>query len=153
MIDFQSGYILRPVNPVFIYFSLFCALLLNLMPIGNYGWVPDWLIVCIVFWNIHQHRYVSVITAFILGLMMDVLRQKGLEDSTLVVFVSDNGAPFINSKTTLYDAGVKLPLIIRNPTSTAPGVVNPNIVSFKSVKLFHISFPIICITTNFRNLI
>jgi rod shape-determining protein MreD len=72
MIDFQSGYILRPVNPVFIYFSLFCALLLNLLPIGNYGWVPDWLILCIVFWNIHQHRYVSVITAFILGLMMDV---------------------------------------------------------------------------------
>jgi len=49
MIDFQSGYILRPVNPVFIYFSLFCALMLNLLPIGNYGWVPDWLILCIVF--------------------------------------------------------------------------------------------------------
>ena len=72
MIDFQSGYILRPVNPVFIYFSLFCALLLNLLPIGNYGWVPDWLILCIVFWNIHQHRYVSVISAFILGLLIDV---------------------------------------------------------------------------------
>jgi hypothetical protein len=48
MIDFQSGYILRPVSAVFIYFSLFCALLLNLLPIGNYGWVPDWLIICIV---------------------------------------------------------------------------------------------------------
>jgi len=72
MIDFQSGYILRPVNPLFIYFSLFCALLLNLIPIGNYGWVPDWLIICILFWNIHQHRYVGVIWAFLLGLMMDV---------------------------------------------------------------------------------
>ncbi|BDX22442.1 rod shape-determining protein [Polynucleobacter sp. TUM22923] len=72
MIDFQSGYILRPVNPIFIYFSLLCALLLNLLPIGNYSWVPDWLIICIVFWNIHQHRYVGVITAFILGLLMDV---------------------------------------------------------------------------------
>ena len=72
MIDLQSGYILRPVNPIFIYFSLFCALLLNLLPIGNYGWVPDWLILCIVFWNIHQHRYVSVISAFILGLLIDV---------------------------------------------------------------------------------
>ena len=72
MIDYQSGYILRPVNPTFIYFSLFCALLLNLLPIGNYSWAPDWLIICIVFWNIHQHRYVSVILAFALGLMMDV---------------------------------------------------------------------------------
>lgn len=67
------------------------------------------------------------------GLMMDVLRQKGLEDSTLVVFVSDNGAPFVNSKTTLYDAGVKLPLIVRSPGSTTPGVVNHNIVSFVDI--------------------
>ena len=72
MINYQSGYILRPVNRVFIYFSLFCALMLNLLPMGNYSWVPDWLIVCIVFWNIHQHRFVSVILAFLLGLMMDV---------------------------------------------------------------------------------
>lgn len=72
MIDYQSGYILRPVNRAFIYFSLFCALMLNLLPMGNYGWVPDWLIICIVFWNIHQHRHVSVILAFVLGLMMDV---------------------------------------------------------------------------------
>jgi len=72
MIDNQSGYILRPVSPLFIYFSLFCALLLNFLPFGNFGWVPDFLIISIVFWNIHQHRYVSVIWAFGLGLMMDV---------------------------------------------------------------------------------
>ena len=72
MIDIQSGYILCPVSPVFIYFSLFCALLLNFLPLGNFGWVPDWLIICIIFWNIHQHRYVSVFSAFFLGLMMDV---------------------------------------------------------------------------------
>jgi rod shape-determining protein MreD len=72
MIDFQRGYLLRPVNPVFIYLSLIGALLLNLLPIGNYGWVPDWLIICIIFWNIHQHRYVGVIVAFIFGLLMDV---------------------------------------------------------------------------------
>jgi len=72
MIDLESGYILRPVNPVYIYFTLFCALLLNLLPIGNYGWVPDWLIVCIIFWNIHQHRYIGVTWAFIFGLLMDV---------------------------------------------------------------------------------
>ena len=72
MIDFQSGYILRPASRLFIYFSLLCALLLNLLPIGNYGWVPDWLIICIIFWNIHQHRHVGVIIAFTLGLLMDV---------------------------------------------------------------------------------
>lgn len=72
MIDLQSGYILRPANRVFIYFSLLCALMLNLLPIGNYSWAPDWLILAIVFWNIHQRRYVSIILAFALGLIMDV---------------------------------------------------------------------------------
>ena len=64
-----------------------------------------------------------------LGMLMDVLKQNDLEDSSMVIFMSDNGAPFINSKTTLYDAGVKLPLVIRCPGMEA-GVVNPNLVSF-----------------------
>jgi rod shape-determining protein MreD len=72
MIDYQSGYILRPVRPAFIYLSLFLALLLNFFPWGNHAWVPDWLIVCIVFWNIHQHRFVGVVTACLFGLVMDI---------------------------------------------------------------------------------
>lgn len=72
MIDYQSGYILRPVRPAFIYVSLLIALLLNFLPWGNHAWVPDFLIVCIVFWNIHQHRFVGVITAFIFGIVMDI---------------------------------------------------------------------------------
>ncbi|KAB5531305.1 alkaline-phosphatase-like protein [Coniochaeta sp. 2T2.1] len=54
------------------------------------------------------------------------------EDTTLVIFVSDNGAPFLNSKMTLYDAGVRLPLLVRQPGSN-PGVVNPNMVSFVDI--------------------
>jgi N-sulfoglucosamine sulfohydrolase len=64
-----------------------------------------------------------------LGLILEALEKQGLADSTLVVFTSDNGPPFINSKTTLYDAGVRLPLIIKMPGS-APGVRNPNMISF-----------------------
>ena len=72
MIDFQSGYILRPVNRLFIYVSLLSALLLNLLPLGNYAWVPDFLVLALIFWNIHQHRLIGVISAFALGLLMDV---------------------------------------------------------------------------------
>ncbi|CAK7224873.1 hypothetical protein SBRCBS47491_005702 [Sporothrix bragantina] len=66
------------------------------------------------------------------GLLLDELEKRGLVDSTLVIFMSDNGAPFLNSKTTLYDAGVRLPLIVRRPQATAAqkGVVNPNMVSW-----------------------
>jgi N-sulfoglucosamine sulfohydrolase len=66
------------------------------------------------------------------GLIMDALEKHMLAENTLVIFVSDNGAPFLNSKTTLYDAGVKLPLIVRSPGSTR-GVVNPNMVSFLDI--------------------
>ena len=68
----ESGYILRPANPLFIAFSLLLALLLNFLPLGNAAWVPDWLLVCLVFWTIYQPRKVGVIWAFGLGLIMDV---------------------------------------------------------------------------------
>ena len=63
------------------------------------------------------------------GLVLNALDRAGLADDTLVVFLSDNGAPFLNSKTTLFDAGVHLPLIVHRPGQRA-GVANPNLVSF-----------------------
>ncbi|PTB35010.1 uncharacterized protein TrAFT101_000037 [Trichoderma asperellum] len=66
------------------------------------------------------------------GKILEELEARGLSDNTLVILVSDNGAPFVNSKTTLYDAGVKLPLIVRQPGAKA-GVVNPNLVSFLDI--------------------
>lgn len=66
------------------------------------------------------------------GMILKALKDRGLEDKTLVVFVSDNGAPYINSKTTMYDAGVQLPMIIRQP-GQSEGIVNPNMVSFLDI--------------------
>lgn len=50
-----------------------------------------------------------------IGFVLNALADSGLTSSTLVIFLSDNGPPFMNSKTTLYDAGVQLPLIIKHP--------------------------------------
>ncbi|KAJ5934093.1 hypothetical protein N7466_003640 [Penicillium verhagenii] len=65
------------------------------------------------------------------GMVLDGLNDSGLAESTLVIFVSDNGPPFINSKTTLFDAGVRLPLIIRDPQS--PPAVSTNMVSYVDI--------------------
>lgn len=65
------------------------------------------------------------------GFVLEYLTNSGLADSTLVIFTSDNGPPFINSKTTLYDAGVCLPLIIRHPD--LPPSVSPNMVSYVDI--------------------
>ncbi len=64
-----------------------------------------------------------------IGLVLAALDRAGLAEDTLVVFLSDNGAPFLNSKTTLFDAGVHLPLILHRP-GQRPGIANPNLVSF-----------------------
>lgn len=49
------------------------------------------------------------------GLILEQLRRSGRERETLVIYVSDNGMPFPGAKTTLYDAGIHLPLIMRVP--------------------------------------
>ncbi|KAJ5708719.1 Alkaline phosphatase-like alpha/beta/alpha [Penicillium malachiteum] len=66
------------------------------------------------------------------GMVLEGLKKSGLGDDTLVLFVSDNGPPFINSTTTLYDAGVCLPMIMKCPRSPA-GVVNPNMISYVDI--------------------
>ncbi|HLW67994.1 MAG TPA: sulfatase [Gemmataceae bacterium] len=58
-----------------------------------------------------------------IGLLMKVLKELKHEDDTLVIFLSDNGIPFPGAKTTLYDAGLHLPLIIHAP-GRKPGVCN-----------------------------
>ncbi|GAM33987.1 hypothetical protein TCE0_013f01282 [Talaromyces pinophilus] len=65
------------------------------------------------------------------GFILEALADSGLADSTLVIFLSDNGPPFLNSKTTLYDAGVRLPLIIRHPSTGA--AVSPNMISYVDI--------------------
>ena len=54
-------------------------------------------------------------TDFYLGKLLDELKRQGIEDSTYVIFTSDNGRPFPRSKTRLYDSGSKVPLVIAGP--------------------------------------
>ena len=53
------------------------------------------------------------------GLLMNVLAETNVAGETLVVFLSDNGVPFPGAKTTLYDAGVHLPMLMYVPGQTA----------------------------------
>ena len=65
-------YILLPVSPAFIAFSLAAAFILNLLPWGQWVGVPDFVALVLVFWNINQPRKVGIGVAFLMGLLMDV---------------------------------------------------------------------------------
>lgn len=65
--------LLLPVNPRFIVLSLVLALLLNmLLNLSGQTWLPDVLAVVLVFWTVHQPLRVGMLTAFGLGLALDV---------------------------------------------------------------------------------
>lgn len=68
--------LLLRANPIFIWFSLVVALLLNMINnMGLWGraaWVPDLLAVVLVFWTVHQPLRIGIGAAFVFGLFMDV---------------------------------------------------------------------------------
>ena len=68
----RPHYILLPVSPLFIAFSLTCAFMLNLLPWGKWIGVPDFVALVLVFWGIKQPRKVGIGVAFFMGLLMDV---------------------------------------------------------------------------------
>lgn len=64
------------------------------------------------------------------GLIVDTLAKTGQDKDTLIIFLSDNGRPFPGAKTTLYDEGIHLPLIVVSPNSAAKGIKNDAMVSW-----------------------
>lgn len=66
------------------------------------------------------------------GAILETLKKTNHENDTLVIFLSDNGIPFPGAKTTLYDAGIHLPLILFSP-NLKKSLVNEAMVSWIDV--------------------
>ncbi|CAH1154407.1 unnamed protein product [Phaedon cochleariae] len=49
------------------------------------------------------------------GLILQELKASGHENDTLVIFSSDNGIPFPNGRTNMYDTGVQEPMVLSSP--------------------------------------
>ncbi|XP_034935462.1 N-sulphoglucosamine sulphohydrolase [Chelonus insularis] len=50
-----------------------------------------------------------------IGLVLKELEDSGFKDNTLVIYTSDNGIPFPNGRTNLYDPGMVEPFILSSP--------------------------------------
>ncbi len=67
------------------------------------------------------------------GEIVAALEAAGELDTTLFVVTSDNGMPFPRAKATVYDAGTRVPLIVRWPGHVGAGLVSEAMVSLVDV--------------------
>lgn len=63
------------------------------------------------------------------GQLFGLLDRHGLTDNTFVVFVGDNGMAFPRAKGTLYDPGIRVPMLAAWPGRIRPGAVFRELIS------------------------
>lgn len=83
------------------------------------------------------------------GRLLDELKRRGLEENTIVIFTSDNGAlptfngdrsaPYRGHKLALYEGGIRMPFIVRWPGKVPAGKVDD-----RSVLMAEDVFPTLC---------
>ncbi len=67
------------------------------------------------------------------GRLIEILKASGHWDDTLLVLLSDNGMPFPAAKTTTYEAGLRLPCIVRNPYGKSRPARSSAMISFVDI--------------------
>lgn len=55
-----------------------------------------------------------------IGMLVDVLREADCFDDTVVIFLGDHGPPFSRGKTSCYEAGLRVPFLVRWPGVSEP---------------------------------
>ena len=68
-----------------------------------------------------------------LGRLIEILKAAGKYDETLIIYISDNGIPFPGAKTTVYEPGLRLPCIVRDPGAKNRGAVSEAFVSWVDI--------------------
>jgi len=71
-----------------------------------------------------------------LGKVMEELRNQGVDENTLVIYMSDNGRPFPRCKTRMYDSGIKTPFIVRWPEKIKKGTTDALVSSIDIAPTF-----------------
>ncbi len=64
-----------------------------------------------------------------LGRLIAILKEADLYDKTMIVFTSDHGMAFSGGKTTVYEGGLKVPFVVRNPYEKNRGVKSEAMIS------------------------
>ena len=65
--------------------------------------------------------------------VLDTLERRGFGANTLVVFMGDNGMAFPHGKGSLYDPGLRVPLLVRWPGRVKAGTVSKDLISGEDI--------------------
>ena len=105
---YRPQYLLRPVNPLFIWLTLAAAFMLNLLPLGRMPGVPDLLAVALIFWNVHHPRRVGMGAAFVFGLLMDVHDASLFGEHALAYTLLSYGAITLHRRILWFPVGLQM---------------------------------------------
>lgn len=67
------------------------------------------------------------------GLLVKLLKDKGIYDNTIIIFTSDNGAPFASAKTNLYDQGVRMPFVVKTLKDKVKNKTTDALIAFTDI--------------------
>ncbi len=65
--------------------------------------------------------------------LIEILKETDHWEDTVVIYISDNGIAFPGAKTTLYEPGMRLPCVVRNPFARRQGVVTDAMVNYADI--------------------
>ncbi|MEM9644075.1 MAG: sulfatase [Planctomycetota bacterium] len=61
--------------------------------------------------------------------LVEILKEADLYDKTMIIFTSDHGMAFSGGKTTVYEGGLRVPMVARDPYQENRGVVSEAMIS------------------------
>ncbi|MGB7346556.1 MAG: sulfatase [Pirellulaceae bacterium] len=61
--------------------------------------------------------------------LVQILKDADLYDKTMIVFTSDHGMAFAGGKTTVYEGGLRVPMVVRDPYQEKRGVESDALIS------------------------
>ena len=64
-----------------------------------------------------------------LGRLIEILKEADLYDKTMIVFTADHGMAFAGAKTTVYQPGLRVPFVVRNPYESKRGFQTEALIS------------------------